>query len=48
MSSYLKSVSGGLGRTARMLACQTIYRIADITRGDALKVGMFRAVLQVE
>ena len=47
LSSCLKSLGAHLGRTARMLACQSIHKIKQSTSGSALQSVFYRAVLQV-
>ena len=47
MSEYLKTKNAVLGRTARMLSCQSEGRFTQVTSGQALQSVFFRALLQV-
>ena len=47
MSDYLKTKNAVLGRTARMLSCQSEGRFTQVTSGQALQSVFFRALLQV-
>ena len=47
MSSFLKDRGAFLGRNARMLACQNLYRFKESTEGLAMESVFFRCIFQV-
>ena len=47
LSAYLRSLGAKLGRTTRMLGCQTISKISTTVSGSSLQLVFWRALLQV-
>ena len=47
MSPLLKSIGAHVGRTGRMLACQTLNKFRHSTSGQSLEGIYWRALLQV-
>ena len=48
MSAVLRSAGAHVGRTGRMLACQTISKFTETTSGRPMQLIYWRALLQVQ